>query len=328
MLSYSSRFFSLLDLHKGWLASLCFFVSSAQAADTLPAVPFAPLAFASTPGLSTEELNLRVQGREALFRLDVKNTSNLSLHKKISFSLQSFTWEGLSDDYFDKNFPELTVQVGSRQIHPLVTTQAFLKKKDVTFLLKHAGFDPLMVASANPDQFPADDTPSSRRAQRLVAAGLFAERQGTYFPSWHTAVRYHWVQRFPKNSNVEITYKYRLRPGFGIVRINDDALNNVLRANCGSIDEVQSLLKEVKPSPEFFLFEEFDIPLASPSPRKVKIEFNPQRLNESFVPIASFGCLDKKTYQGSSGTAGFSALASNIRSVRFVAISYQKIEPN
>jgi hypothetical protein len=316
----------LSSCRKRWLAAL-FLASSSQAADTLPAAPFAPFAFAETPGLSIEKLDLDIHGGEAQFRLEIKNAANLSIRKKVGFSLPLFGWDGLSNDYFDKNFPELTVRDDARPIHPSLTTQALSKKKDVTLILKRAGFDPLMVASSSTEQFPSSATPLVRRVRHLASAGLFEERQGGYFPTWNVSVQYHWIQQFQKTSNTEISYKYRLRPGFGITRIDDDTMKNVLETNCGSISEVQSSLKKLRLSPEFFLFEEFDIPLANPVPRTVNIEFTPQPLNDSFVPLISFGCFDKNAYNGGPSRAGFSALESNRRSISFVTISYQKTEP-
>ncbi len=316
---------TLLLPRNAWLVAL-FLASSSQAADTLSAAPFAPLSFEEARGLSIEKLDLHIRGGEALFRLDIKNIANMSVRKKVGFHLPTFEWKDLSDDYFDKDFPELTVKSDARSIHPLPTTRALSKKKDVTSLLKQAGFDPLMVASSSPDKFPSNIAASARKARRLVDAGLFEERQGTYFPAWTVSVQYHWSQRFEKKSNTEISYKYRLRPGFGIARIDDDAIKKVLAENCGSTGEVQSLLTNLRLSPEFLLFEEFDIPLANPVPKAVNIEFTPQPLNETFIPLISFGCFNKNAHLGERDGAGFSAFESSRSSIKFVTVSYQKTE--
>jgi hypothetical protein len=118
-----------------------------------------------------------------------------------------FGWQGESEAYPDRHFPELEILIDGSSVTPEDRFEAFMGKSDITGAIRDAGMDPWAIAHTPP---VTPVRPDSRALKALERMGAVRRSGDEYLAKW-TARR---VLRVPLNAsaNQRIELHYLARP--------------------------------------------------------------------------------------------------------------------
>ncbi|AZN36332.1 DUF4424 family protein [Iodobacter ciconiae] len=299
----------------------CYFLlmglsSGAYSADSLPAAPFGALQTSSNIKIISSDVEIK--GKQVTGAVRVKNIEKKTSDGHFFYELPAFKWEGLSDDYFDKNFPEFALESEKNKIIPKITIKAYINNKNISNILETHGIDPLLVASADINKFPF----ISENNIFLEKKGIFKRAEDQYIPEWSLAIKLEWKHKFTNNEKYAFNSRYLARPGFSILNIDDDFFNKKLNTYCADLEKTHFLINKEGIKSKYFLVEEYDIPMFADVPHNTSMNYTSKQDNSNFTPLAVFQCKDNFESIKHTSPSSFIGLNARLKNIKFMLLSY------
>lgn len=288
------------------------------AADSLPAAPFGSLQIYPNLKIKVISSIVEVKGKQVSNSVSVMNIGKKTLDVHFFYPLPVFKWEGLSNDYFDKNFPEFSLESERNEITPMVTTESYVNEKNVSNILDEYGIDPLLVASADITKFPF----VGENNIALEKAGVFRRAEDQYIPEWRLAIKLEWKHKINSKEKYVFNSKYLARPGFSILNSEDEFFNEKLNMYCANLEKTRFLINKVGVQSKYFLVEEYDFPMLVNLTNKTSINYTPKQDNSNFIPLAIFQCGDNFKSIKYTSLTSFTGLNARLNNVKFMLLSY------
>jgi hypothetical protein len=175
---------------------------------------------APLPGLTLDE-GSKVAADSCWVTLSGENVSvELSIHAdstQAALLIEGplFGWQGESEGYPDRHFPELEIRIDGASMMPEDRFEAFMGKSNITSAIRDAGMDPWAIAHTPPVTPVRPDSRALKALERMHAVQRSGEE---YLAKW-TARR---VLRIPLKASVNqrVELRYLARPASSQLQSN------------------------------------------------------------------------------------------------------------
>jgi hypothetical protein len=170
------------------------------------------------PGLESDPPNTVIPQDCAVSVVDAHVSVDISVSTSESkpallFEGPLFSWNGPSEPYPDRHFPELHFRVDGEAATPEESFEAFIGKQDISMLLKAAGMDPWAIAR-NPASIAAHSE-NIRVLKVLTSMGAVEKSQDDFLAKWQARR----ILRTPLKAVPlqHVQYDYTARPTTSVI---------------------------------------------------------------------------------------------------------------
>lgn len=193
-------------------ACLSFFAVAAQANDTAVEISVGGLKLRNERSVLMEKERLFISKELVKVEYEFRNTSNQPIISEVAFPIPAFKYD--YEDRGGRDFSNFKAWIDGKPIQVEKEVRAFVKDREVTEELRHAGitienfgnFDP----SDNSNKIKTLKTDVRNNLVRIGALSTDEAENSQYFwPEWENIIKYHWRQKFPPGAIVHIKHEYR-----------------------------------------------------------------------------------------------------------------------
>lgn len=215
------------------------FVNRSFANDTLAEITPQGLQLKTEENISIEKEYLYISLKRIEVSYVFKNHSDKDITSEVAFPVPPYWALSVKNDnysHYPVNFGDFIVEVDGKQIDYKKEVRAVVNGKDNTDILKS-----LDISIENFGRFdfskPHAENDISKLSKsdkkRLRDLGILVAENKVVEPNWTVSIKYHWTQKFPANSVVNIKHSYTPYPGsFYVPSLNDlKLLDNYLPDN-------------------------------------------------------------------------------------------------
>jgi hypothetical protein len=241
------------------------------AEQSYPAAPMPGLESDPTGSVVAEVCSVSVMGGR--IRVDL-SASTAGEMPALLLTGAFFSWNGPSDPYPDRHFPELGIRVDGAPMEPQDRFEAFMGKTNVTNLIKMAEMDPWAISRTPPMTLAHPKNVQVLNALRNV--GAIAQSGDGYLAKW-TARR---LLRIPLKAapSQQVELDYAARPVVSILTAEQIDTRTREKSYCISAKQLKPLTRSSSDSTRL-IAGEFSIPIGidgkSPGSVILNMSLNP-----------------------------------------------------
>ena len=238
-----------------WVAAT---LLSAAANDTMVTLGAGGLVPVESTQVVVESEDLQISVHQITIHYRFRNTTDKDIDAEVGFPLPPIDGGGLYYEPMalpraaDWNFVDFNVSSNGQPVATRAEVRAFSVDREITAHLRSMGLSGSVLLE--PLNAELSKLPGSQRSQlekeNLIAPGQFnppLESGGKtgWWATWSMRVQFHWRQRFPAKSTVELVQSYRPVVGGSYITTNSSGIE-VVHKYCGesnTVERVKQILK-------------------------------------------------------------------------------------
>jgi Domain of unknown function (DUF4424) len=232
-----------------WIVVLTTAVLPISANDTLAMLGAGGLVPAKSSNIVMESEDLEVSVHQITVRYVFRNLSGRDIDATVVFPLPELDGGLVENEPINLpsghplNFIDFRVVADGKVVATQVEARAFKDGKEITGDLLSLSMPVSPLDTRIRDVFTRLPAAVQNRVLRAVwMVGCSGPRDSECWPYWQVRIQYHWMQRFPAKSRVQIEHVYRPVVGGSYIVRDDDGESSV-KPYCGGADALAAIKK-------------------------------------------------------------------------------------
>lgn len=162
------------------------------------------------PRITMQKEVLRISASKVQVDYEFRNDTDKDITTEIAFPVPAYSLDRDERSVRQLGFEDFELTVEGKKADFDVETNAKLKGRDVSAVLKKFGIDIASFGHFNDDTHFSKDIRRLSRTQRaaLIHAGLLYPEEDQDEGKWSVEKKYYWLQAFPAHSVIHISHQY------------------------------------------------------------------------------------------------------------------------